>query len=35
MLMKGEKVPLPQFVISYEAVVMFQEFLYRLVWARS
>ena len=33
--MKGEEIPLPQFVISYETVIKFQKLLYRLEWARS
>lgn len=33
--MTGEKIPLPQLVISYETVIKFQELLYRLEWARS
>jgi len=34
-LMKGEEIPLPQFVISYETVIKFQEFLDRLRRASS
>src|ERR1051326_4828189 len=34
MLMKREEIPLPEFVIPYEAVVTCQELLYRLEWAR-
>ncbi len=33
--MKGEKISLPQFVISYETLLKFQELLYRLERASS
>ena len=33
--MKREEIPLPQFIISYEAIIKFQELLYCLQWPGS
>ena len=33
--MKREEIPLPQFIISYEAIITFQELLYCFEWPGS